>query len=240
MQISLSDGQLSAACLVEVQLANGNTTVWPAAQPIQTLADPRFVGTRFLDSALMQAELVPQVLARARREPANEVGWGGKKIRDKETWSLPAAQLLMQRALLLFCRATNNSAAHCLDRWINVMESPDYSAPHCHYEADAAVVYSLEPGETKSGAASDGKFELIDPRVPFCCPSRPERPTRGIMPDMQSGTMIMFPAEWLHYVKPYTGRFPRITIAWNISAGPAPAGRVIDPTQAVPGIVGVY
>ena len=205
MQIAIPEGQLSAGCLAQATLQGGRTTVWPAPQPIQAIADPRFLGTRFQDNALIHAGLVPRVLVQASNQTANVLGWGGKKIRDAETWATPAAQLLMQRALLMFCRATNSLAAHCVDRWINVMETSDYSVPHCHYEADAAVVYSLDPGDFDPSSTSDGRFELIDPRVPFCCPSRPERPTRGIMPELHGGTMIMFPAEWLHHVKPYYG-----------------------------------
>ncbi len=117
------------------------------------------------------------------------------------------------------------------------MEPGDYSKPHCHYEADAAVVYFLDTGTDTAAAA--GNFELIDSRVPFCCPSRPERPTRGIMPAMAGGTMLLFPVEWLHHVEPYHGTRPRLTIAWNISAGPPP-GNLADPTQQLPGVVGEY
>ena len=56
------------------------------------------------------------------------------------------------------------------------------------------------------------------------------------MPAMVPGTMLLFPAEWLHHVKPYYGQRPRVTIAWNISVGPAPAGQVPDYTQQVAGI----
>jgi hypothetical protein len=218
------------------RLRAATTQVWPAAQPVQEIADPRFLGTRFQDNALLREEWAPQLLQQAAREAENVVGWGGKKIRDAETWGMPAAQLLMQRALLFFCRTRGATSAHVVDRWANVMERGDYSKPHCHYDADAAVVYSLDIGSENPAAPNDGKFELIDPRVPFCCPSRPERPTRGILPAMQPGTMILFPAEWLHYVKPYNGAQPRITIAWNISAGLPPEEKVIDPTKPVAGI----
>jgi hypothetical protein len=220
-----------------VQLSTGNAQVWPAEQPVQEIADPMLRGTIFQDNALVAGELLPRVLAQAARQPANVLGWGGKKVRDDETWSLPSARLLSVRALMMFCRATGAASAHVVDRWVNVMERGDYSKPHCHYEADGAVVYSLEPGDKNPAVPTDGAFELIDPRVPFCCPSRPLRPTRGILPDMAPGAMIWFPAELLHYVKPYGGARPRVTVAWNISAGPPPA-TPIDFTKQVAGVLG--
>jgi hypothetical protein len=33
------------------------------------------------------------------------------------------------------------------------------------------------------------------------------------------GFMVLFPAEWVHHVRPYSGSTPRVTLAWNISAG---------------------
>ena len=35
-------------------------------------------------------------------------------------------------------------------------------------DADAAVVYFLDPGEHNPGRALVGQFELIDPRIPYC------------------------------------------------------------------------
>jgi hypothetical protein len=237
MYVDFNHRSLAQQAADFLTLANGQTQVWPAAQPIQAIADPRFQGTRFQDNALIVGEWLPRVLEQGARQPANVHGWGGKKIRDEETWAFASARLLCLRALMMFCRATGATSAHIVDRWANIMEHTDYSRPHCHYESQGAVVYSLEPGDKISHLMGDGCFELIDSRVPFCCPSRPERPTRGIMPDMQPGTMVCFPAEWLHYVKPYTGRRPRVTVAWNISAGPPPE-KPIDFTQQVAGAIG--
>lgn len=235
LDVAVDGGTMLAGSMVN--LPRGATQVWPVEQPIQEIADPRIVGTRFQDAELLHSELVAHLTTCATKEPANVRGWGGKKIRDAGTWNLTGLQLLSQRALLLFCRARGTTAAHEVDRWANVMEYNDYSKPHCHYEADAAVVYFLDAGDRDLSAPTDGAFELLDPRVPFCCPSRPERPTRGILPAMEPGTMILFPAEFLHYVKPYSGHRPRITLAWNLSAGLPPAGRAYDPTQVVAGVL---
>lgn len=221
----------------QIHLPRGQTRAWPQIN-VQELMDPRIIGARFPDHELIDQELIDRALSRASEIPKNVRGAGGKKVRDAETWSLPAAELLSMRAMLMFCHLSGAASAHILDRWINVMEAGDYSAPHCHYDAEGAIVYFLDPGETSATDPHDGRFELIDPRVPFCCANGPGRPIRGLMPGMAPGTMILFPAEFLHFVRPYSGSRPRLTIAWNISSGPLPADRVIDPTKQVPYIQG--
>jgi hypothetical protein len=78
----------------------------------------------------------------------------------------------------------------------------------------------------------DGSLEIIDVRIPFCCPDHADRPHQGIAPIPRAGMMILFPAMFLHFVHPYTGRRPRITIAWNLSPGPPVEGR--DLTEQMP------
>jgi hypothetical protein len=198
--------------------------------------DPRILGTRFQDARLIHPELHQRILAAAKELPPNMPGQGGKKVRDQVTWDMPAAKLIALRAMLLFCRTQGTRQAHIVDRWANVMEPGDYSTPHSHYESQAAVVYFFDPGEDNQARPMDGRFELIDARVPFCCSTRPDCPTRGLNPGMEPGTMIIFPAVFLHHVRPYSGKRPRITMAINISAGPPP--KIYDPTKQVPGGLG--
>jgi hypothetical protein len=216
------------------QFAAGETLVWWDDLPIQNVGDPRIFGTVFPDAPLIHPDFIARILAQAATQPASIRGVGGKKVRDAETWAMPAAKLLTLRAMLLFCRSQNVRSAHVLDRWANVMEPGEYSTPHCHYDADAALVYAVDPGEKRPDAPLDGDFELIDPRIPACCPTQAERPIRGLSPRFVPGMMLIFPAQFLHHVRPYSGRTPRITLAWNISAGPPPRDRVIDPTRQVP------
>ena len=155
-------------------------------------------------------------------------------MRDLQTWGLAGMELLMQRALLMFCKVHNVNSAYVLDRWVNVMSHGEYSAPHCHYDAQSAVVYSLDVGDSDPGNSISGSFELQDPRLAACCPYQPQRPLRSLSPGIRPGLMLLFPAECLHFVHPYAGNRPRITVAWNISAGQPPSDQVIDPTKPVP------
>lgn len=217
-----------------VTFPRGSTSAWPEIQPVQAVGDPRIFGTIFQDVALFHPELSERICLQADTMPANMQAAGGKKVRDADTWNMVAAQLLTWRALMLYCVVRGVETAHVLDRWANVMTSGDYSTPHCHYDAEAAVVYSLDPGEIDAAQPMNGEFEIIDPRIAFCCPYQAERPIRGLVPKLLPGTMLVFPAEILHHVRPYHGERPRLTLAWNISAGLVPPGRVYDPTQPVP------
>lgn len=232
MQLEIPAEAPEQVALATWQFPGGVTQVWPPPQPIQALMDPRILGTRFQDAALIHPQFTERILAAAKLLPPNMHGIGGQKVRDAETWEMPAAKLLALRALLLFCRTHGTRQAHIVDRWANVMQPGDYSGPHSHYESEAATVYFLDPGDDNPARPLDGRFELIDPRIPFCCSTRPECPTRGLNPGMVPGTMILFPATFLHHVRPYTGKRPRITLAINISAGPPP--KTYDPTQQVP------
>jgi Putative 2OG-Fe(II) oxygenase len=234
MYLALPSDGLASLPNLRAQMPRGITSVWPAEQPTQNIGDPRIFGTVFQDAEIFHAEIIERVCSQAYLLPGNYRGAGGKKIRDMESWSMPGFQLLMQRALLMFCRCHNVPSAHVLDRWANVMQHGDYSTPHSHYDAESALVYTVDPGETDPNDPMDGNFELIDSRIPFCCPYQPERPLRGIAPVTRAGVMLLFPAELIHHVRPYAGRRPRITVAWNISAGPPPTDRIIDPTKPVP------
>lgn len=205
-----------------IRAGNHNLRVWPEGQRTQELGDPRILGTQFPDCSLFHDSAIGLVTRAASALAPNVRGYGGRKVRDAATWNSPELTLLNWRALYFFCATRGVHSAHVVDRWINVMEHNDYSSAHCHFESDAAIVYSLDPGERNPHRAADGRLEIIDPRIPVCCPRRPERPTRKIAPEMLPGTMIVFPAEFIHLVNPYDGYRLRITVAWNVSEGPPP------------------
>lgn len=214
-----------------IQFPHGKTIAWHPQQKVQSLGDPRIFGTVFQDTALYHPELIERVCKQAETMPRNSRAVGGKKVRDAETWQLPSAQLITWRVLRLFCLTQGVPEAHVLDRWANVMVDGDYSTPHSHYDTQSALLYVLDPGDENPAEPMDGNFEIIDPRIPVCCPYQPERPIRGMSPKLLPGMMILFPAEFLHHVRPYSGRRPRLTMAWNINPGPPPANPQIDPTK---------
>jgi len=215
-----NDERIDAA---PVAFAAGVTVTWPRGQQITTRDDPRIFGAVFGDGSIVHPEFAAALIAQAAKQPQGMLGFGGKKVREPGLWDLPGAKLLTQRALLFFCKVYNALECHTTDYWANVLESGDYSYPHCHYDSQASLVYYLDPGDQDPKEKLSGRFHFSDPRIPYCCSTHPERPTRGLLPDIRPGTLLMFPSEFVHFVHPYRGQRPRITLAWNIAPGPPPA-----------------
>lgn len=220
-----------------IEVEGEKLRLWPQGVQIGKLVEPKIFGVRFDDAAAF-GELTELILAEAQRLKENSRGLGGKKVRDLATWDSPAGKLLTRRALLFYCRAFGASNAHVVDRWANVSEKYEYSAPHAHYEAEASAVFYLDLGDPTPEFPWSGAFELIDPRIPYCCSQRPGFPTRGLQPKLTTGTMLGFPANLLHLAHPYQGQRPRITLVWNMSPGRTTPEREARLTQQVAAGIG--
>jgi hypothetical protein len=204
--------------------------VWP--RPLVKLFDPNICCMHFADPPIFDG-LLKRIVEQSRQLPENAPYLGGKKVRDEETWELPAARLLTLRAMMFFCEVFQVSESHVADRWANVTRQGEYNAPHAHIGTEYAIVYYLDLGDQDPSAPFSGAFELIDARIPFCCSKRPDFPARGIVPHLAPGMMIGFPAELLHHAHPYRGLRPRVSLAWNVNPGPPPSDQELDPTQVV-------
>jgi hypothetical protein len=143
---------------------------------------------------------------------------GGWTVRSNRFWDSADGTFLMNTVSQFVSHICSQPVVHIRDRWANVMEASKgwYSAPHSHSNADIAVVYQF------SGDVSDtpkGRLQLIDPRLPGCCP-RPEYVTAALTPKMKAGGVIAFPGFITHWVSPYIGSQDRITLAFNVGFGP--------------------
>ncbi len=109
-----------------------------------------------------------------------------------------------------------------MEAWANVSRFGDYNRPHVHPSTTAAVVYYVDVGDEvpiAAGAApTSGVLEFLDPR------QRPHMfETPGIVPNdnvsivARESRMLVFPAWLYHYVHPYRGERPRISIAANVT-----------------------
>jgi hypothetical protein len=81
----------------------------------------------------------------------------------------------------------------------------------------AAILYCLERGDTDMKERESGLFCFIDPRLAACCPVRKGFFTHPLVPNLLPGTMMIFPGQLTHFVAPYMGENPRITISMNIN-----------------------
>ena len=103
------------------------------------------------------------------------------------------------------------------EAWANVARAGHYSKPHVHPNSNLSCVYYVDAGDAPADDAQSGVIEFLDPR------NRPGMfATEGSLSfdayrvTPQSGLLLMFPAWLYHYVHPYRGTAPRISVAFNV------------------------
>lgn len=193
--------------------------LWPAATQAQYWWDQGIAVAQFPDIDGFHPALIERVL---ELESDQKLSYdfsgrvGGSKIFNLEQWDCPEADLIHYRALSMFCRITSSLTAVADSNWATTYRRGQYCMPHSHRRAVVSIVYLLNVGQCSKDTGGD--FRLADPRVDLCC-----RETRGCVtspwtPGSVDGTMILFPARTVHFVEPYWGDEPRISLAWNVNA----------------------
>lgn len=195
--------------------------VWPHDQVMQRLDEPRVWMTDFADHVHYHPKLTQRILSLEQgsefRDPLFR-GACGVKVRHPGRWACIEAELVQARAIALFKRVHQCDAAVVDDSWASVYHRHDYCAPHSHTRALSSVLYFLDPGDPPDpDDIAGGRFCFADPRMRVCCPEQEGRMTRLLVPDLRPGTMMLFPAEFMHHVNPYLGSRPRITLSWNLA-----------------------
>ena len=194
--------------------------IWPDDQKIEAI-DEHIQQTLFADDADYHDELVARTLeleaAKWGDDRAESRTVGGRKIHHLDKWDCAPAQLVLDRACEMFKRVVGSDTAHVDNSWANVYRAGDYIMPHSHRTSLASMVYFLEPGEADADDPLAGQFCFVDPRIKLCCGHKDGYVTTPAFVDTVPGLMMIFPAQIVHFVTPYTGTKPRITIAMNLS-----------------------
>lgn len=195
--------------------------VWPDGVKLMRF-DENVLMVAFPDARELHGPLIERIVAietdERRRNP--QAKWqGGQKVRRLDSLGVAAFELINARAQTLCRRALRSETAIVDDCWANVFRDGEYTLPHCHSRATAAIVYALDPGDEEAAAKDpmNGALMFADPRMKGCCRDKPMHVSTPSVPPMVTGAMIIFPAHWTHLVTPYWGRRPRISIAWNMN-----------------------
>ncbi|MCB1959334.1 MAG: hypothetical protein KDE68_02230 [Rhodocyclaceae bacterium] len=194
--------------------------VWPVGQRLGQLGEPTVKFTEFPDTDRYHPQLLAKMLsleAEGRLTERLFKGGCGTKLRGLPEWRSPAARLINARAHRLCREVLQTEEIHLDDAWGNVYRHGDYCMPHSHLRSVASVVYFLSLGEAVPNDPLAGSFCIGDPRAQVCCPIEGDRMTHAITPEPCAGTMIIFPSQLVHYVNPYPGNEPRITLSWNFT-----------------------
>jgi hypothetical protein len=211
-----------------ITLRDRELPVWPREQRVEMLAAPNVAVADFGDRDLYHASLIAVILEMERDPRYRDwifQGGCGTKVRDPHLWGRPEADLIHARAMRFASLALGVENVVVDDCWANVYRKGNYCMPHSHLRAAASLVYFLDPGDVDTEDPGAGRFYFCDPRIPFCCDFEDGRVTRLFMPDMYAGSLLIFPAQFVHAVNPYTGTRPRITLSWNIGASALPGDR---------------
>lgn len=190
--------------------------VWPEhKQPVpleQAVCYVVFDDNDRISGPLIERLLAVEAQLRAV-QPPDWLGGGGIKIRDISEWDSPSLRLLNERALELYRRVRGNDSAVIDDMRANVTREGEYIGPHAHHGTKASLVNHLLPPPMSETSKFDGSLGLCDPRLSRCCPVEIRRATSQIYPPMNPGCMVIFPSFVSHYVTPFIGTEPRISIA---------------------------
>ena len=201
----------------KVKVRGKSITIWPKNVDVLEITDcPMTYVAKFTDTEKYHAKLKERILELEQdQNRTHSFEIGGNKVRYVHTWGTAEANLINARASAFFCQAVGKNNAEITASWASVSRKNEYLAGHSHTDCIASVVYMLEPGNGKNENGLDGRFAITDPRAPGCCNIEEGRVTMEVSPDMNKGSMIIFPSELVHHVHPYTGDEPRITLAWN-------------------------
>lgn len=216
-----------------VALEDGHP-VWPDGQKIARV-DPSIAITRFDDMLPFHQGLTDYLIAREQEKEAERTkqtgAAGGTKIYHVDSWRVPGARLLDQRAQALYREIVGQETSAVDLSWGNVYRAGDYILPHAHRRSHGSVLYMLSMGDPDEGDPLSGRFGFADPRLPMCCREAADIMTTPYFPQLRPGAMVVFPSTMVHFATPYRGETrPRITISWNINKAPLP-GRPADDAE---------
>ncbi|HKA91999.1 MAG TPA: TIGR02466 family protein [Haliangiales bacterium] len=189
-----------------------------------------------LDGAeTINRELTELLLAEANSSPglrrSNVGGWHSE--RDLHSRPEPCYGVVLEAVVARVDELVARLAAaagvgpvpryrHRLEAWAMVMRAGDYVILHDHGDAHFSAVYWVDTGDDSPEQPESGRMVLVDPR-------------RGVRPIPQlevfsphstvkphAGSYLVFPGWLQHYVHPYRGERPRISISCNVVLDPPP------------------
>jgi len=204
-----------------VRIRGKDVPVWPETQEISNLEDSSVLITQFADAQHYHPGLTRKILeleSESRYMADYGQGGCGIKIYHLDRWQSAEAELVHLRALAFFSLVFKCPEPVADVSMANIYRNGDYCMPHSHTLTHASLVYSVSCGDPDPRHELSGELCFVDPRMEVCCQNEAGRMTTPLVPDMEPGTLVMFPSSLVHCVMPYTAESPRITLAWNIDS----------------------
>lgn len=186
-------------------------------------------------NAGLKAAILERAEAPAGENKSNVGGWHSDT--DLFNWPVPEVHQLLGwvgKATKSMMAATTRVSEVTGDldawAWANVLYDGGYNLPHLHADCMWSGVYYVDIGEADADVPRCGMLELMDPRPGIETLKVPGMPySGGFRVQPRDGLLVMFPSWLYHFVRPYHGTRPRISIAFNL--------RILD-TNLPDGVVG--
>ncbi len=183
-------------------------------------------------NASLTARMVDESVAQAGVRRSNVGGWHSQP--DLSARSTPVVreliEMLVDGAQAGLGEMARRSGADPLRQprlgvqaWAMVMREGDYTVPHDHAESHLSGVYYLDAGDADLEKTPDsGLLAFQDPRGGL-----PHVPGLELYPSTftvrpQTGVLVLFPGFLTHYVHPYRGARPRVSVSFNVRVEPRP------------------
>ncbi|HEX4420751.1 MAG TPA: putative 2OG-Fe(II) oxygenase [Kofleriaceae bacterium] len=178
----------------------------------------------------LDRELTERLVAESESSPgivrSNSGGW--HSVPDVSQRQEPCYQELMRRVVggvqQTFFELVRGQAATAGQRyrfgvqaWAMVMRHGDHTLVHDHADAHFSVVYYADAGDADLTRYPDsGKLTLMDPRRGGTVISGVELAPSLYVIEPRAGLLVVFPGWLQHFVQPYRGTRPRVTISCNV------------------------
>ena len=146
-------------------------------------------------------------------EGADLMSWGGPAIERLGGWILQATKDMTAATSGL----TTVTGRFTVWAWANVLYRGGYNFVHDHPRHGWSGVYYVDPGDNDSANELAGQIEFVDPRNLVAAHPLPGDPfSSEVRIRPETGMMLMFPGWLKHFVHPYQGSRPRISISFNV------------------------
>ena len=139
--------------------------------------------------------------------------WGGPDMAQLIEWVQQAVGEMSRECM----RVQLKGAEVTLFAWANVLFDGGFNKVHDHGDFTWSGVYYVDVGEAGDDP-DNGVLEFIDPRTGVA-----ESMKKVVRVQPASGGLVVFPGWLKHYVLPYRGSQPRISIAFNVKIVPVSA-----------------
>jgi uncharacterized protein (TIGR02466 family) len=104
------------------------------------------------------------------------------------------------------------------EMWAMVMRNGNYAIPHAHAGSHWASVYYADAGDANvTPGSKSGVIAFVDPRLGHISIPGLDIAIGNFEVVAKTGQLLVFPGWLTHFVHPYRGQRPRVSLACNVS-----------------------